>query len=344
MTRTYPLKRRLRRTLAPGLVCMTLSGALVTTPAGPAHAQAQEDLERARSLFREGLSLEAAGNWAGALAKFQGVGRVKLTPQVRFHIARCQENLGRLNEALGEYRLAEYEASQQELPELASITEARTDLEGRVPKALIIRGAGTERARVRLDGVELGVRQIGQPLNVDPGLRHVVAQLPDGTEFEQTFTANEGETVEVELVAPTASPAVAPPPAGTPDAGPDPGASSSGGMPAYLPWVAGGVGVAGLAGAGVFYVLRNGAASKLDDACRGSVCPESVQGEQEKGERYALFSMVSLGVGVVGLGAATALFLMNGSSEASAIRPALPVEVDVIATGSTAGVNVSGRF
>ena len=72
-------------------------------------------LEKARNLFRQGLSLEAAGNWAAALAKFQEVMKVKLTPQVRFHSARCSEQLGRLNEALGEYRLAEYEAGQQGL-------------------------------------------------------------------------------------------------------------------------------------------------------------------------------------------------------------------------------------
>ena len=91
---------------APGLVSalVALSAALpVAGFARPAAAQSQDDLEKARNLFREGLSLEAAGNWNSALAKFREVGKVKLSPQVRFHTARCNEQLGHLNTALGPF-------------------------------------------------------------------------------------------------------------------------------------------------------------------------------------------------------------------------------------------------
>ena len=66
-----------------------------------ARAQSDEDLAQARVLFNEALSQETAGDWAGALEKMQKVSRVKLTPQVRYHLARCKEHLGRHTEALG---------------------------------------------------------------------------------------------------------------------------------------------------------------------------------------------------------------------------------------------------
>ena len=168
------------------VLSLALGAGVVASAPRPALAQTQEELERARQQFRQGLSLEAAGNWAAALAKFQEVGKVKLTPQVRFHAARCNEQLGRLNEALGEYRLAEYEAGQQGLKEAAEISQARQALETRVPKLVIKRGEGAEAARVELDGVELGEAQIGQPVAVDPGPHTIVAKLGGDRQVEES--------------------------------------------------------------------------------------------------------------------------------------------------------------
>src|SRR5882672_904089 len=180
------------------------AGVVVSAPR-PARAQTQEELERARQQFRQGLSLEAAGNWSAALAKFVEVGKVKLTPQVRFHSARCNEQLGRLNEALGEYRLAEYEAGQQGLKEAAEISQARQALESRVPKLVIKRGEGAEAARIELDGVELGEAQIGQPVAVDPGPHTIVAKLGGDRQVEESASVKESETAEVVLKAPAAA-------------------------------------------------------------------------------------------------------------------------------------------
>ncbi len=69
-----------------------LSGA--AAPLSTASVARGDDTARARTLFQDGLQLEAANNFAGALAKFQEVAQVKRTPQVVFHIALCQEKLG----------------------------------------------------------------------------------------------------------------------------------------------------------------------------------------------------------------------------------------------------------
>ncbi|MEZ4376632.1 MAG: hypothetical protein R3B07_37860, partial [Polyangiaceae bacterium] len=118
------------------LLVMGACAGLASVPLCPdqAVAQSKDDLAKARRLFRQGLSLEAAGDFAGALAKFDEVAKVKLTPQVRFHMGRCKEELGRLNEALGDYRLAEYEAREAGAKELPEISAAKEKLEARVPK------------------------------------------------------------------------------------------------------------------------------------------------------------------------------------------------------------------
>src|SRR5690606_28697159 len=72
----------------------------------PAAAQTAEELSEARAAFQRGIELEQAKNWAGALKQFREVGQVKMTPQVRYHIALCEENLGKLVAALGGYELA----------------------------------------------------------------------------------------------------------------------------------------------------------------------------------------------------------------------------------------------
>src|SRR5687768_4217497 len=78
----------------------------LSTIAVPAAAQDEEALAQARAKFNEAIALQAAGDCARALEKFQAVARIKLTPQVQFNIALCEERLGRLVAALGHYRLA----------------------------------------------------------------------------------------------------------------------------------------------------------------------------------------------------------------------------------------------
>jgi hypothetical protein len=314
------------------------AGAVAVAP-GVAHAQTQDELERARQQFRQGLSLEAAGDWAAALAKFQDVGKVKLTPQVRFHSARCNEQLGRLNEALGEYRLAEYEAGQQGLHEAAEIGQARQALESRVPKLVIRRGEGTEAARIELDGVELGEAQIGQPIAVDPGPHTVIAKLGGDRQVTESPTVKESETSEVVLNAPAAS--TTPIVNTTADTSAVADESSAKSHHSLLPWIVGGVGVAGLAASGAFFGLRQGAKSDLDRGCDGNVCPRSLQSKEDNGKLYTTLSIVTLGVGIAGVGVATYLFVA-GSGKHEERAASLPVDVAMLPHGGF--VTVNGRL
>src|ERR1043165_4319159 len=85
------------------LSCLTLCLPLL---ASPAFAQDASELKKARAQFQQANELEQAKNWTAALQAFREVGQVRMTPQVRFHIAVCEENLGRWVAALGGYELA----------------------------------------------------------------------------------------------------------------------------------------------------------------------------------------------------------------------------------------------
>jgi tetratricopeptide (TPR) repeat protein len=145
---------------------LTVLCALGTAGADPTPAE----LTKARSQFQQALALETAGDWAGSLSLLQEVAAVKMTPQVRFNMALCEEHLGRLAMALGDYRLALVEAEGAKAQNVAEQVPGKIDaLNARIPKIVIKRGMGAEFATISLDGVSLGPSSIGSEMPVDPG-------------------------------------------------------------------------------------------------------------------------------------------------------------------------------
>lgn len=305
---TFPLR------LPKSLPLLSLVALLAS---GPAWAQSEPELTRARQLYSQGLTQEAAGDWAGALSTFQQVSRIRMTPPVRFHIARCQENLGRLNEALGGYRLAEYEAEREEEPKpelLDEIRKARDALEARLPKLVVERGVGAGTLKIELDGVALGPAKVGREVSVDPGPHSVAGVLADGRRFELTVDVAEGQTERITLDVPEALRTTAAPPtvgADERNVNLEPVAGSS----SALPWLVTGVGVASLAASGVFFLLRNQAQAELDRECLGRVCPDTMQSTQDQGRTYATLTGVTLGIGVVGVSVGTILLLSRPKAQ-----------------------------
>ncbi len=302
-------------------LCQALGGlCLLSLTLGPgATAWADDgDLARARKLYTQGLTQEAAGDWGGALSSFEDVARVKMTPQVRFHVARCKENLGRWNEALGGYRLAEYEAEGD--PEIAEeITKARTELEQKIPKLVIERGRGADAIKVELDGVVLGDTQIGADISVDPGTHVVVGIVAPGRRFKRQVALAEGATERVVLDVPSElaesaagePPASASPPVGEPSR---PASEPSKPSNSAAPWILGGVGLVSLGVSAVFYKMRNDAKHDLDQQCIGTTCPDTLKDTQSKGQTYAALSGVTLGIGIVAVGAGALLLVSRSSS------------------------------
>jgi tetratricopeptide (TPR) repeat protein len=299
------------------LLASTLGAAPTRAAESPPEVSA-ESLKRAREQFSQALALQTAGDWAGALALLKEVAAVKSTPQVRFNIALCEEKLGRLVAALGDYELAAADARAERAEQVAEEVEARLELlRQRIPKLTIKRGAGAEAAIIAVDGVSVGDQVIGTPMPTDPGPHTVEAKAPGFQPFRQALRVAEqqNETIEVTLEPEPPPPAaLAPAGAGAPREG-------RSRVPGYI---VGGLGVASLGASAVFFGLRAEKISELEKACPGQVCPPSSQSDIDAGRTYTTIANVTLAVGVAAVAGGLVLVLTSGpsSSPSVALAPA----------------------
>lgn len=301
---------------------------------------AAEDLEHARAMFREALLLEVAGDWATALAKFQEVGNTRLTPQVRYHLARCKEHLGRLTEALGDYRVAEVEARAASLSETAEIERARRDLEARVPTLILRSRSLILNVRVELDGIAIGNAMLNRPMVLNPGSHQVT--LRNATDAVRTLLINaeEGKTVDVDLQLYDGN--LLPLPRNeTPQAHADKVLSS--GTPAWAYWAVGS-GTASIAASAILFVVRESAKDELTEKCTGNLCPEALRGVQTRGEVASVVAPIALGVGVAAIGAGL-WGIWGGARQPSVSRRQRDRSaISAVAWPGGCGVNIAAAF
>lgn len=284
----------------------------------PAVDSSAESLKRAREQFGQALALQTAGDWAGALALLKDVAAIKSTPQVRFNMALCEEKLGRLVAALGDYELAAADARAEKADQVAEEVEGRLEsLRQRIPKITIKRGSGAEAATVAVDGTSIGDQAIGTPMPTDPGPHTVEAKAPGFKPFRKALRLAEQQSETVEIVL---EPEPVPPPgvAGG-------GAGQAPGRSPVFGYVIGGIGIASLGASGIFFGLRAGKISDLDKACPNRTCPSDQQSDIDAGKLYTTIANVTLAVGVAAVAGGVVLILSSGPSKqepAVALAPA----------------------
>jgi len=306
--------------------------------AATAHAEAPVDgdaIKRAREQFSQALSLQTGGDWAGALALLKEVAAVKPTPQVRFNIAICEERLGRLVAAMGDYELAATDAQAERAEQVGQEVDARlAALKARVPRVVVQRGEGADSATISLDGVSLGDSVLNVPMPADPGPHVVEAKALGFRPFKQSFRVAEQQTATI-LVKLDAEP-VAPE---TPATAPGPRVVSH--STRTVGFVVGGVGIASLIGSGVFFLLRHNSITDLDTQCGADrqACPDTARTAVDHGKLYTTLGDVGLAVGAVGLGVGAALVIAGSGSPEQA-----SVSVAPGAIGANAGASLLGRF
>jgi hypothetical protein len=335
--------------LSWGLVAVLAAGV-----AQPAWAQAPEPspqaLVAARELFREATGDVDAGNFEQALGKFRRVAAVKETAAVRYNIARCEEQLGKLGGALADYELAEREgAGDAKAADIAKMAgERAAAIRPRVPRLTIAPpNRPVTELVVRLDGDTQPRGTLGVALPVDPGTHRVEATTAGGASFTKDVTLAEGETSQVQVDFPNA-PALPAPVETLPPPEPD----SPNRVPGYI--------VLGLGGAlgvtsFVFLLLHNQAASDLETQkttdCTlvpGGLCPESaranldpLQSSAKRNEGLA----IGFGVGAaVAIGVGAYLVLKPGSSTGGAPAATKTTTPSARLVPGLGGVLVVGDF
>jgi hypothetical protein len=301
---------------------MLALGAALSGP--PCFAQTSEELAAARLFFNEGKDLEKYREWAAALEKFKKVAFVKMTPQVRFHLALCEENLGKLVSAMQGFALAAEEAKKAGsiAVEVAAKAPARAEaLRKRIATLKIDVAGRVVESSIVLDGAKVAAASFGAEIPVDPGAHVVEVVAPSGksTFRKELMLAEQAwEQVHVEVDDSSARPLPPLPP-------PAPALPPSR-LPAYI---VGGAALFVLAGSAVFYGLEVNAINTV----RGNAhcdehdhnCDGAYESTGNRGKTYSVISNVSLGVGLAGVATAGVLWFVRAPKKQEPQRAALTV-------------------
>jgi tetratricopeptide (TPR) repeat protein len=305
----------------------------------------EEQLAAARTLFREGLDLEKKSDWEEALAVFQKVAAVKLTPQVRYHIALCHDNLGQLVEALNGYELAAHEAKLAGKAGLDVAENAPAKIaaiRARVGHLRISVVGKIRSSKVLLNGRPIALALLDSDIPLDPGDHLLLVETGGETVTRQPVRVEKGKTVEIELEIDDPEPPPEPPAASATtatSATPPPAADESSQIPAYV------VGAAGLllvAGGAVFWGLRESTIAEIRDSCGANDqnCDPGLQETADLGETYTLLGRIFFPVGGAALATGVVLWFVLAPDE----EPAAATSAAVHLVPTPGGLELFGRF
>lgn len=290
------------------------AAALLGTPA--AAAQSAADLAARQELVAQADAAREAGDHARALDLATRASRIRMTPSLQLFIAQEQRVAGQLVEAyanaLACAQGARADVSMRNREAILGTCEstARTldPLLGRVRVALPADAYDDVRLEVAAAEVPAALRD--QPRVVMPGSVRVRATAPGRTPFDQEVRVAAGSTVDVRVTLPAAAAVAAPARRG----------------PGAAPWVVAGVGVAGVAAAGVLFGLAAAAQSDRDALCAERGCLPQAQEHDARYRDDALYGNVALGVGAA-LVVGGVVWYLVARPRASAVTSAAPLVI-----------------
>jgi hypothetical protein len=312
----------------------------------PIEKASKEQLKAAQRTFEAADGLFDAKRYEQAITTYRASYDIVASPNSRLQIARALEALGRLDEAYAELAAAVADAkkaaaadSKYEPTLKAAVAELQA-LESKVGHVQVTLGGDLADAKVTIGSRELGPEELSGPVVVSPGSVTVSAALPDGRTATREVSVDAGATVPVELQLEPPKATVAPAPSEAPTPAHPPPPASETGHSSLRPfaYIAGGVGVAGLATFAVFGLMNKSRFDDLDSSCNGGHCSPDRQSDIDAGRRYQSIANVGLVVGVVGVGAGATLFVLSSGAKKS--EQTGRVQVRVAPTFAT----VSGRF
>lgn len=334
---------------------------VLVVPVSPAFAQEEdpaaakeptkEELAAARQLFQEGKKLESGGDWSGALERFEKVSKVKMTPQVRFHVAFCHEHLGRMVEAINGFELAAQEAQAVGAGDVIENAPRRAAaLRERVAHVKLNVTGTVHTSKVLLDGREVSLALSGTSIPVDPGPHQVDVRRGKETTFSQELTLAEAETITLDIAIDDPEPPPDPDPDPNPDPDPDkvpPDPVKKGSELDRLPaYIAAGVGVVALIASAALWGLReetvNNIAVGCDDPEAYTGCNPDDVGLADTALQYDTGSKVLLGVGLAAVAAGVVMWFLLEPKDGSPTTGTSSPRVGV--APAAGGLQLVGQF
>lgn len=327
------------------LAALVADGAHASAQAPPAPPPAEgapiDEATRgsARELGEQGNALFAAGDFAGALDKFERANALVPVPTLGVRIARSLVALGRLVEASERY-LAVQRAGLPPSPlpvHERALEEARAEREALLPRipSLVVTVDPPD-AAVRIDGAPLPPALVGEKRVVDPG-RHVVEAQVGGATRRVEVEVAEGATLPVHL---SVDGAAVTPGGGGPAPG---GAATDEGAGSPWPivgWSAVGVGGASTVVGIVTGLVAMGQRGDLEARCGEALaCPPDAHDDASSYNTLRTTSAITFfaGLGIAAAGA-TILVIDPGGGDASAQGAAARI------VAGPGRVGVAGRF
>jgi hypothetical protein len=327
--------------------------------ASPAHAQSDADRATARALGQEGQQALDGKNYATAEDRFRRADKILHAPTLMLGLARSLAGGGKFVEAQETYNRIVREGVPPGAPEVfkRAVDEATKEVDAVASKVGSVTitvkaaaGGDVGDPQAVLDEHPINSASLGVRRAVDPG-DHVLRVSSTGfktAEVRFSVTAggsvDEPVTLEKDL---TATPVAAPPP------GPGGAAAGFETVPAVpptkghsvLPWVAFGVGGAGLVVGVVTGIIAMGKHSTLGNECPGGTC-SSAGALSDLDSYHSIGTISTIGFVVAGVGGAAGVVLLltqpkgAGSAQPAARGPGLHV-VPVIGAGS---IGAAGTF
>ena len=169
---------------------------------------AADDVDRARSLAREGHQAMVESRWDDAYASLEEAYRLAPLPQILVNLAGAELQTGRVRSAIAHYEaFLRATTGDESLASLRpSAEQALEAARARLAHLAIRLERATPGDEVRLDGAPLDPRELAGDIAVDPGV-HAVALVRDGREVSsESVDVDPGARVEIVLSPPPARP------------------------------------------------------------------------------------------------------------------------------------------
>jgi hypothetical protein len=333
---------------------------LGVTGASLAHAQSDVDRATARTLGQDGQKALDTRDYKTAEDDFRRADSLVHAPTLLLGLARALAAEGKFVEAQETYKRIVREGVAPGAPAVfqKAVDDAAKEVQDVSPHigdvTITVKAAGggpVAGAQVTMDGAAVSAAALGVKRPADPGSHVVHASAPGFKAADVTVTVTAGGAVDAPLTlevdpnaavagAAGAAPAGAAPAAGATPAPAGPGqasASNGGGGHGVWPWVAFGVGGAGLIVGGITGAIAVGDHSSLSSACTGGTCPPGQSSNLSSYHTMGLVSTVGFIVAGVGAAAGVTLLLLPGKSDSAPPAAGLHVE-PAIGLGSVGAI------
>ncbi|XXT15818.1 hypothetical protein WME94_36785 [Sorangium sp. So ce429] len=324
----------------------TLSAACLSSALAAASAASAADPDPAQAAFDQGVAHMEAGRFDEGCPAIEESQKLDPRPGTLFTLAECEALRGRLATALA--RFDEYLALYPTLTPKQQQNQGDREKIAREQRETLARDApaisvslppdAPPAAVVKLDGQVLAPTALGTLIPVDPGTHSIALQVPGGPVSERLERLGKGEKKHVALAL-----AVPPPPPARAHRAPAPDTGAGGRRVAV--YLAGGLGLVGLAVGGVSGALAMGRKGVVDKNCAGTACNHEGKTAADAMKALGLASTIAFGVGIAGVGGAAVLLLTEPKATSAGASSGAWVAAGVAPVGSGgAALDVRGAW